>query len=405
VKLKLTTKTIATLALPPGKNEEVHWDSDLPGFGFRLRRRSDGNGTVATWVAQYKRAGRTRKITLGSSNVVGAEAARTAAKQTLAKVALGEDPAAERRERNDKDRHSLRTLVNDYLAAKALRLRPRTLTEITRYLTGSYFRPLHGVPIDTITRRDVAARVVTIERDSGSATAREARGALSTFFTWAMTMGLCESNPTIGSAKPVVNRPRERVLSDAELASIWRAADDGTEYGKVIRLLVLSGCRRAEVGDMAWSEIDLERGVWKIPAARSKNHREHTLPVMPMMREIIESVPRMATRPQLFGLRSHGFTNWTLPKPDLDGRSGVDGWTVHDIRRTVATRMADLGIAPHIVEAALNHQSGHKRGVAGVYNRAIYFNEVRAALAQWHDHIRTLLEGSARKVVPLITMS
>src|SRR4051794_40860515 len=115
-----------------------------------------------------------------------------------------------------------------------------------------------------------------------------------------------------------------------------------------------------------------------------------------MMREIIATVPHMAMRDQLFGQRSHGFTRWAKAKDELDEQSGVDGWVVHDIRRTVATRMADLGVQPHIVEQILNHQSGHKSGVAGTYNRSVYANEVRDALLMWEDHIRTLVEGTER---------
>src|SRR5262249_59492618 len=154
------------------------------------------------------------------------------------------------------------------------------------------------------------------------------------------------------------------------------------------------GCRRGEIGDMAWSEINLDRGTFTIPAARSKNGKPHTLPLMPMMRSIIETAPKMATRDQLFGQRSHGFTAWPKGKITLDERSGVTGWTVHDIRRTVATQMGNhLGVPPHVVEALLNHQSGSKRGVAGVYNKSVYEREVKAALGMWEDHLRPLVEG------------
>jgi integrase len=121
---------------------------------------------------------------------------------------------------------------------------------------------------------------------------------------------------------------------------------------------------------------------------------------MPMMRDIIDTVPHMATREQLFGVRSHGFTRWPIDKAELDRRSGVTSWTVHDIRRTVATRMADLGVQPHIVEQILNHQSGHRRGPAGTYNRSPYTNEVKQALALWADRVRTLVDGGERKVLP-----
>jgi integrase len=119
-----------------------------------------------------------------------------------------------------------------------------------------------------------------------------------------------------------------------------------------------------------------------------------------MMRDIITSVPRLVSRDQLFGLRGDGFTGWVKGKHALDERSGVSAWTVHDIRRSAATRMADLGVQPHIIEQILNHQSGHKAGPAGIYNRSSYEREVRAALALWDDHVRALVEGGERKVLP-----
>jgi integrase len=396
--MRLTAKAVGALTLPVGKTDMIVFDGEVRGFGFRLRAGAGGK-VLKSWVCQYKRGGGTRRMLLGSAAVLGAEAARLQAKKVLGRVALGEDPAGDRRDRRDKDRNTMRALVDEYLAAKRKDVRPKTFTEIERYLTGGYFKPLHGMAIDQITRHDVARRVVTVQRESGNATARESRGALSTFFVWCLRMGLCDSNPVNDSVKPADIKPRERVLSDAELSAIWRAAGDD-EYGKIVRLLILTGCRRAEVGDMAWTEIDLDRGTWTIPAARSKNGRAHTLPVMPMMGEIVASVPRMVTRNQLFGARSHGFTNWTLPKPVLDKRSGVtEPWTIHDIRRTVATRMNDIGIAPHIVEQILNHQSGSRRGVAGVYNRSSYEREVKAALAAWHGHLRALVEGGERKIL------
>jgi integrase len=398
--MKLTAKAVAVLTMPAGKTDHIEWDNEVRGFGYRLRLGAGGR-VLRSWVIQFKRAGQTRRMLLGSAAVLGAEAARLQARKLLGKVAVGEDPAGDRRDRRDKDRNTLRALVDEYLAAKRSQVRPRTYVEIERYLTGTYFRPLYAMPADTITRRDVSARVVAIARTSGDPTAREARGALSTFFVWCLRMGLCEQNPVNDSFGPAAINARERVLSDAELAAVWRAAGDD-EYGKVIRLLILTGCRRAEIGDMAWSELDdpEQPNSFTIPAGRSKNGHAHTLPVMPMMREIIASVPKMVTRDQLFGQRSHGYTNWAQPKPGLDKRAGVTApWTIHDIRRTVATGMANLGVQPHIVEQVLNHRSGSKRGVAGVYNKSPYTNEVRNALAAWHDYIRALVAGGERKVL------
>jgi integrase len=397
--MKLTAKSVAALALPASKRDVIHFDDTMPGFGYRLRLGAGGK-VLRSWVCQYRRAGATRRVLLGSAEVLGAEQARTAAKKVLGAVAMGHDPQADRIDRRGKDRLTLRALVDEYLAAKQPHLRSRSFVEAKRYLTSGYFKPLHGMPLDTITRRDVAARVVAIVRESGSPTAARARGALSSFFVWCMQMGLVENNPTIGSTKPAESKPRERVLSDDELARIWKCCGDDA-FGKVIRLLVLTACRRAEIGDMCWSEVDLDRDTFTIPARRAKNGRAHTLPLMPMMRDIITSVPRLASRDQLFGARGDGFTGWVKGKRAIDERSGVSAWTVHDVRRSVATRMADLAVQPHIIEQVLNHQSGHKAGPAGIYNRSSYANETRAALALWEDHIRTLVEGGERKILPL----
>jgi integrase len=290
-------------------------------------------------------------------------------------------------------------MVDEYLATKARTIRPKTLREVTRYLTGPYFRPMHVMALDKIGRKDVASRLVAIAREHSDVVAAKARDTLSALYVWALQEGFVESNPVIGTRKPPGNKPRERVLSDPELAAIWRACKHD-DYGRIVRLLILLGARRAEIGGMAWSEVDIERGIWTLPAERSKNDRKHTLPLAPMALDIIKDVPRMVGRDQLFGVRSDaGFSTWDRHKDSLDQRSGINGWTPHDLRRTVATRMADIGVQPHIIEQILNHQSGHKAGPAGIYNRSSYEREVRAALALWEDHVRTIVEGGERKVV------
>ena len=213
-------------------------------------------------------------------------------------------------------------------------------------------------------------------------------------------MGLVESNPVIGTIRPEAGKARTRVLTDDELAKVWRACQDD-DHGRITRLLILTGCRRQEVGGMAWSELELDRGIWTIPAARSKNHHAHTLPLPAQALAIIESVPRMAERDYLFGVRAEGFLRWADGKAALDRRASIADWVLHDIRRTVATRLADLGVAPHVIEAILNHQSGHKSGIAGTYNRSTYANETRAALALWADHVTALASGRPRKITAM----
>ena len=395
--MKLTAASVAALKLD-GKRDAIFFDDAMPGFGYRLRLGSGGK-VLRSWIVQYRRAGATRRVLLGSAEVLNAEGARAAAKKVLGRVALGEDPQAEKRDRRGKDRLTLRSVIDEYLAHK--QVTRHTMRGLERYLTGSAFKPLHGMPVDTVSRKDVAARLLVVAREHSPIVASRSRAALSTFFTWAMQMGLADTNPVIGTIKPSEGKPRERVLSDSELAAIWRACGDD-HHGKIIQLLVLLGARRAEVGGMAWSEFDLDgpNPTWTLPAERSKNGRAHTLPLMPAALDIIRSVPKMVSRGQLFGAHSPaGFTAWAKEKRVLDARSGASNFTVHDIRRTVATRMADIGVQPHIIEAVLNHQSGHKAGPAGIYNRSSYERDVRAALALWEDHIRTLLEGGERKVL------
>jgi integrase len=257
--------------------------------------------------------------------------------------------------------------------------------------------------VEKVSRKEVASRLVAISREHGDTVAAKARDTIGAFFVWAMQHGLAEANPVIGTRKPQGNKPRERVLSDSELVAIWNACKND-DYGRIIRLCILLGARRAEIGGIAHSELTLEgpQPSWTLPAERSKNGRKHTLPLHSMALDIIRSVPRMVSRDQLFGVRSgDGFASWDRGKIALDRRSSVSDWGPHDLRRTTATRLADLGIAPHVIEEILNHQSGHKAGPAGIYNRSSYTNEVRRALGMWEDHLRTLLEGGERVVIPM----
>ncbi len=398
--MKLTANSVSSLTtIPDGKDEHIEWDTELRGFGFRLRLGSGGR-VNRTWITQYRRAGGTRRVTLGSAAVLKADAARTAARKILAAVTLGQDPQADRVDRRSKDQLSMRAVVDEYVQAKRASWRTRTFVEFRRYLTGVYFNPLHAMPVDQIRRKDIAARLVVITRESGSITAAHARTVISAFFSWCIQMGYVEHNPVVGTIQPEDSKGRSRVLSDDELAAVWRACKDD-DHGRIVRLLILTGCRRQEVGGMRWSELDVERGTWLIPGERAKNKREHILPLPPAAWEIIQCVPHMASRDHLFGVRAdRGFVSWGSAKADLDEKLGtsVDTFVLHDIRRTVATKLADLGVAPHIIEQILNHQGGHKRGVAGIYNRSVYGREVRVALAMWADQVRALVESRDRVV-------
>jgi integrase len=405
MKLKLDTKTIAALALPKGKPEDFAWDAELEGFGLRLRRRSDGD-LLRTWVAQYRANGHTRRVTVGPANKITPTQARDAARKILARVALGHDPQGEKQAKRQQAARTFRAVVADYLEAKQPELRPGSFRVTKIYLTGSYFRPLHAFAVTAVTRTDVAACIRAIVRERSIPTAAAARRTLSAFFAWSIAEGLLGdgANPVGGSHRPDDPPPRDRVLSNAELVAIWNACGDD-DPGRIIRLLILLGSRRQEVGGMRWSELDLNAGTWTLPAERSKNHRSHMIALPAEALAIIKSVPR-TSRDHLFGDRADtGFTGWSHARAGLDRRlaGGIvkQPWHIHDLRRTFATRMADLGVEPHVIEATLNHFGGHRAGVAGVYNRSSYERAVTAALVRWSEHVRALIEGRASNVVTL----
>jgi integrase len=177
------------------------------------------------------------------------------------------------------------------------------------------------------------------------------------------------------------------------LRVIWQALG-ATQFGDIVRLLLLSAQRREEVGGLRWPEIDFDRGVISLPPERTKNTRPHEIPMSTSVRAILAARPR-TDRPFVFGRSEGSFSAWATSKQLLDQRLGgsVAHWTLHDLRRSAATGMADIGVQPHIIEAVLNHVSGHKGGVAGIYNRSSYTKEKAEALTRWDEHVRSITGG------------
>ncbi|HEX9320564.1 MAG TPA: tyrosine-type recombinase/integrase, partial [Xanthobacteraceae bacterium] len=396
--MKLTKAIVAKLKLPEGKSEVIHFDDTLRRFGIRLRA-----GGRRSWVIQYRIGRRQRRLTLGDAAVMNADAAREEAKRKLAKVDLGHDIQAEKIEAKARQHVTFGYVVNLYLETYAARRRPKTVSDTKRYLT-KHFAVFADVPIDRIERKHVSARVREIATESGMTAAARARAALSALFSWAMREGIATNNPVIGTNGRGEPSQRNRVLSADEIERIWRACRDD-DYGKILKLLILTGQRRQEIGGLRGDEIDLERAEIRLPPERTKNNRPHVIPLTPPAMQILEQVPRREGRVLLFGSGTAGYGGWHLAKRKLDERVAITSserlrpWTVHDIRRTVATGMADLGVQPHVVEAVLNHVSGTKRGVAGTYNKSKYANEVKQALALWADHVGALVEDRERKVI------
>jgi integrase len=265
-------------------------------------------------------------------------------------------------------------------------LKPRSFNEVERYLR-KHCAPLHRLRLDQINRRTCAVLLGQIEQASGPVARNRARSALSDFFAWCLTEGLLESNPVQGTAKADENGSRERVLSHEELRKVWQSLDDGP-FGAAVRLLLLTGARRNEVGKLQWSEIDFARKMIVLPPARVKNGRQFVLPLSSQTLAILQRVPHRNSSDYLFGVR--GFNDWANAKARLDERAGIAPFYIHDLRRSCATGMAELGVLPHVIEQALNHVSGAKAGVAGVYNRSKMTDAVREGLQRWADAVERI---------------
>jgi integrase len=247
--------------------------------------------------------------------------------------------------------------------------------------------------ISTIQRADVIQLLDELVDRGAPISANRLLATLRRMFNWAESRYGLASNPCNKVEAPSAETARDRVLTDDELAAVWRAA---TEYGgafeAVVKLLILTGQRRSEVGRMEWRELDLPAKLWKLPRGRVKNDNGHEVPLSAQSLAIIAGIPRIAGRTLVFTTRADkpvsGF--WGV-KEALDEKSGVEGWTFHDLRRTMASGMARLGVQLPVIEKILNHTSGTFRGVVGIYQRHSYADEKRAALDLWGAHVARLV--------------
>jgi integrase len=418
--VRFTKPEIKKLTCPAGKAEVFFWDSVLPGFG--LRAYASGR---RQWVAQYRDStGRTRRASFGDVKTVELDEAREAARSVLAKAELGADPQAEKKAARQAAR--IGALIEAYLADAQGRLKPRSYVEVKRHLN-THAKPLHHEAASAVGRAEVVKLLAGITKAGGPVAANRVRSSLSAMWVWGLRTGMIEGeNPVAYVPKPAAEAPRERTLTDAELALIWAATGEDHDHDRIVRLIMLTGARREEVAGMAWDEIEAQ--LWTLPRARSKNGLPHEVPLGPLALAQLParrekrpqadageaSAPGRAKRemrPLVFGRsEDEGFSGWSRCKERLDARIKKSraeafeeahgrkptadevppmAWTLHDLRRTLSTWMNENGVEPHIVEAVLNHASGAaKRGVAGVYNKAQYREPKRAAMALWEAHVR-----------------
>jgi integrase len=241
------------------------------------------------------------------------------------------------------------------------------------------------VPIDKITRRDVIALLDEVSNDGQPYVGVNLHKELRTMFNWAVDRELIDLSPVGKYVAPVRPTSRDRVLSDDELRSVWHGCNAlGYPFGPLVQMLILTAQRRTETARMVWDHLDLDRRLWVIPAELTKSDRTHTVPLSPAAEDIITALPR-GTGSFVFSTTAgkKPVSGYSKAKRRLDEISGVSDWRLHDLRRTAASGMARLGVAPQVLARVLNHAPGRSEGVTAIYNRYGYDEEKRDALSNW----------------------
>jgi integrase len=406
---KITKRTVDELEAPTS-GVQFLWDTTVKGFGIYVTARG-----CKTYVLQYRMGGRgsrLRRYTIGRhGDPWTPEAARNRALDLKIKVRERIDPLEEERKARQPKvdpRLLIPAYVETYLKHHVQARKLRRAHEIRQILERDIVPPFRDKPINEITRREVVALLDKLgERSRGAAMSGYAQ--LRTMMNFARKRGDIDVNPVEGLDPPVKYDHRDRFLTDPEIQLVWAAASDLDPFEEAaVKLLLLTGMRRDEVMGLRFEELDFERNAWIIPKNRSKNKREHLLPLTERLRHFIEERwPGAATRTGFLftrdgqtQIRDHDARKKRLDAairrriglmPEEERRE-LPHFVFHDLRRTVATGMQRLGIPEAHTEALLNHISGTRGGIVGVYQRHKYEDEKLVALTKWHAHLDRLMK-------------
>ena len=258
------------------------------------------------------------------------------------------------------------------------------------------------VPAASLDRATVVRVLDGLAKDGKAPMAGATARYGSALFGWAIRRGSLSDSPFERvPIAPTVRR--DRVLSDDEIRRVWKATEGPGAFNAIVRALLLTGQRREEVSGLTWSELDPGFSVWTLPASRSKNGKPHVIPISAQMEALLRAQPRVSGTDLVFPGERGVFSGWSKSKARLDRRSGVSDWTLHDLRRTVATGLQQLGVRLEVTEAVLNHVREAAAGIVGVYQRHTWADEKRAALDAWGAHVAAIVEGreAGDNVTPL----
>jgi len=394
----LTVASVVRLK-PPPSGQVDHFDKGYPGLALRV-----SYGGAKAWIFLFRFHGKLRRVSLGRYPGMGLAEARTAWRDARLLVAKGENPTRPKPTHAD----SFGAIADEWL--KRDQAHRRTYLEVKRKIDVDVRPYWDGRVFTSIARRDVIELIDRIADRGALTAARRTQGVLHRLFRWARGRGIIETNPVADLPKPGGGEVRrDRVLNDAELALVWKAAGD-TEwpFGPIFRLLILTGARRQEIGALCWREID--GNTIRLEGARTKNGEPREIPLSPLASMLIAGLPHIAGSEFVFSttgggtpVRSYGRIKARLDEAitKLNHGRAFPPWRIHDLRRSVATGLQRLNARLETIEAILGHTSGSRSGIVGVYQRHSFADEARLALEAWARHIEQIISREPGKVIPI----
>lgn len=429
---KITKRLVDAVPVPQSGRREYLWDEEAKGFGLMVTDKGH-----RSYILQYRiggRSGQTRRVTIGRHGSPWTpDSARKRALELLEQVRRQIDPFDAERAQLLEGRERKRAAVEAERVATKLAFSTFADRFIERYAkleqpkswrdTDSVFRRdlkpyFKDKPLPSIRPVDIIELLEKVQ-ERGDSAAIKAYKALRVMFGWAVEKHEIAASPMHTMKPPAKIEARERALTDAELRLVWLAAEGlGWPFGPIVQLLILTGQRRDEVAGLRWPELDLPQKQWLLPADRSKNGEQNLVPLTPKAISILDNLPRIKGDAQLVFTTTGetAVSGFSKIKQRLDAamltilrreakKAGTDAeaveaatvtaWRFHDLRRTVASGCQRLGIPLEVSEAILNHTSGTRAGIAGVYHVYKFETEKRAALDSWAQHVASAVEGNA----------
>jgi integrase len=391
----MNTRTLTAAAVEriraPTSGQIDHFDQGYPGLALRV-----SYGGSKTWVYFYRLFGKQKRLTLGRWPSMSLSAAREAWRNARTTIDKGESPKHQR----PAQASSFVAVADEWL--KRDQAHNRSYAVVKRNIERCVLPAWEGRQISTIGRRDINDLIDAVA-DRGAVTmARRLHAYLHRLFRWAVGRGILETNPMAHLPKPGSEIPRDRVLTDSELAQVFKNATKlrPTPYGPMYQLLILTGARRTEIAALRWSEIKDDTII--LGRDRTKAGEVHSIPMSPQALAILKQLPRIGPSDFVFTVTGpNPAVDFSGTKRRLDAITKIPPWRIHDLRRTTATGLQRLGINLQVIEAVLGHVGGSRSGIVGVYQRHSFDAEKRTALEAWAREVERIVDGKPAKVLPL----